>query len=278
MAVVSSMGFEKGTELDETYARFGNRVPMLHGFYFGYGVGDPTPPDNHLTMLMLLPGGEAQDLTPNAARPQLSVPEGRLAASLSDREPDGGSDWYFYRSAHALLTRSSRFQMRDLGAVGTVERRIPRDRLSPHSRLYALTGFKLYFTGGRDHHIDEIGVQISGDVLKVTLNDKNDDDVFGYLVDFVSIPQAGMNIDTGRSSGVAKGADRTELQAPPRAEFGITGFHFDYTTKDHHIRDVGVLRNDRYLDVYFGDKNGDDRFRWSVDWVHVSPRVALPSG
>ncbi|ATG51455.1 hypothetical protein CFK38_07870 [Brachybacterium vulturis] len=278
MATVSSMGFEKGTELDETYARSGNRVPMLHGFYLGYGVGDTTPPDNHLNMLMLLPGGDSQDLTPNAARPHLSVPDGRLAVSLRDRDPDSGSDWYFYRAAHALLPRGSRFQMRDLGAVGTVERRIPRDRLSPFPRLYALTGFTLYFTGGRDHHIDQLGVQISGDVLTVTFNDRNDDDVFGYLVDFVSIPQAGMNIATGSSSGVAKGADRTDLDAPPRAEFGITGFHFDYTTKDHHIRDVGVLRNGPYLDVYFGDRNGDDRFTWSVNWVHVSPQIALPVG
>ena len=46
-----------------------------------------------------------------------------------------------------------------------------------------LQGFTLNYSH-KDHHIDEVGVQIEGGHLKVSYNDKNDDDDFNWMVKY----------------------------------------------------------------------------------------------
>ena len=56
----------------------------------------------------------------------------------------------------------------------------------------------------------------------------------------------------------------------------ITGWEFNFVSKDHHIRDLGVLREGDDLTVFYGDKNADDLFDWRIEWAHVGERVRAP--
>jgi hypothetical protein len=209
------------------------------------------------------------------------VDDGRIEVMLRDRDHSGSRDDYHFRAAHALVQGrgASRFQLRDVGCTGRCRRQLPASVFGPlggaGAGVLALTGFKLFFTGNRDHHVDQIGVFFEGRELVVEFNDRNDDDVFGYLVDFVRISTLGLNVVTGSSSGATANGSEFPLPVPAGADWILRGFSFDFDSDDHHLRDVGVLREGDQLKVVYADRNGDDRFRWRIDWAHVSPQVIL---
>jgi len=278
MATVSTQGTGKGF-LDRAYPQFGSAVPVLSSFYFAFNFGQTGDTDNHVQSLLLLPGGPSLDLTPGADLNPSQVADGRIEVMLADRDSSSSRDDYHFRSAHALLPRASRFQVRDVGCTGRCRQTLPASVFgplgSPFPSVLALAGFKLFFTGDRDHHVDEIGVFFEGRDLVVVFNDRNDDDVFGYLVDFVRISPLGQNVVTGSSSGTTANGSEFPLPIPPGADWVLRGFHFDFNSADHHLRDLGVLREGGQLKVIYADRNGDDAFRWRVDWAHVSPQVVL---
>lgn len=282
MSVLNREGFAKGF-VDQQYGAFAGRVPLLSSFYFGYGVGGPSV-DNHLNSIMVLPGGSSQDLTPSADLTPTRVPDGRVQLMYRDKSPRSAKDEYFYQITHAFLAATvNRYQIRDVGCRGKCQREIqlpgsnsPGPVLGPS--VLVLCGFKLFFTGNRDHHIDQIQVAIDDEnKLTISFNDKNDDDVFGYLVDFARISGPGLNISKDEASGTARAGARVPLTRPSHAEFVLRGFNFDFRNKDHHIRDIGVVRKGSRMEVYFGDVNGDDTFDWNVSWAHVGPMVIAPT-
>lgn len=65
--------------------------------------------------------------------------------------------------------------------------------------------------------------------------------------------------------------------APSHAEWRIRGFRFDYPSGDRHLREVGVVKRDNDLEVFYGDDSGDLEFNWRVNWMYVGPPVATPS-
>jgi hypothetical protein len=157
----------------------------------------------------------------------------------------------------------------DVGCTGKCER-----PLSPPGSgyLFVLTGFQLNFTGVRDHHVDEIAVYEKDGVLTVKLNDKNDDDVFAYSVDYAWVsPTAFLN--SSSSQGTNSGGVAVSL---PSGRHVIRGFHFNYVSKDHHLREIGALTSGNKLEVYYGDKNGDDRFGWKILWATLKPSAPRP--
>jgi hypothetical protein len=279
MTIATIEGFGKGF-VEREYPLSDRGVPTLNSFYFGYGVGGP-PVDNHLQHIMLLPGGTSTDVTPNADLAPSTIPSGRVELLFRDDDPSDDKDEYFYRSSHVMLDNrfARRFQFRDVGDSGTVRRPLPPEvfgrRPSPDiRRIFALAGFKMFFTGNRDHHIDQLGVMLEDDgAITISFNDRNDDDVFAYLIDLVRISGVGMNILPGESSGSARGGERVNIPRPVGMDFVIRGFHFDYASSDHHLRDVGVIRHNDRMDVFFGDKSGTDLFNWRVKWAHVGPMV-----
>src|SRR5439155_6179623 len=113
--------------------------------------------------------------------------------------------------------------------------------IGPSNRnVFVLVGFHLFFTGGRDHNIDEVAVFEDGGSLTVALNDRNDDDVFGYSVDYAlwspDVPTS--TIETHEERGTAKGGAHIAL---PAGEKVIQGFSFTFKTGDHFLREIGVL-------------------------------------
>ena len=231
--------------------------------------------------------GVSTDLTPTADLAPSTVPAGRAELLFRDHDPTDDKDEYFYRAAHVMLAErfARRFQFRDVGDTGKVRRPLPAGIFSgrPHvptapGAIVALAGFKIFFTGNRDHNIDQITVMLEDDgAITIALNDRNDDDVFGYLIDVVRISGLGMNVIPGEASGSARGGERIASPRPRGTDFVLRGFHFDYASGDHHLRDIGVIRQNDRMEVFFGDKSGTDLFNWRVRWAHVGPQVIAPA-
>jgi hypothetical protein len=121
-----------------------------------------------------------------------------------------------------------------------------------------------------------------GDDLHVVLRDQNlnpASDDFSFLVDFVVIPSGpGLTVTRGIERGTAHGAERVHFPTPPPAHFLLTGWAFNFKNGDHHIREIGVDRQqDDFLAIY-ADRNADDPFDWRVEWAHVAPQVVGPTG
>lgn len=277
LCMANSEGFGKG-RTDPVYQVDGEEIPLLSKFYFGFDKGGAggRQVDNHLNSLMVIPGGESEDASPNADLPVTNVPEGRIALICQDDDADDPKDRYFYKVAHEVESGAiDRFSIRDVGCVGKCERTLPFPQGMPSidRGIFALVGFKLFYTGGRDHHVDEIAVFEEDGELTVKFNDRNDDDTFGYEVQYTWISPVGQNVHLGEASGLATGAERRLL---PEGVKVIRGFEFDFSSDDNHLREIGVLTSQDNLEVYYGDKGGDDQFRWNVRWATVEPMVVGP--
>jgi len=176
-----------------------------------------------------------------------------------------------------------RYQIRDVGCAGACSRTLPSNIFgnlpqhpTPAGRpIIALVGFKLFFTGNREHELDRIGVWFRENELNVALRDENVSvtDTFGFLVDFVVIPTFGFNVSTGIRTGTAKGLETVRLPTPSRAHFMLTGWAFNFQPGDREITEIGVLRNTDSFTVLYQDSGGGEAFDWRVEWAHIAPRV-----
>ena len=282
MASVTVDGFAEPFDPDsQPYVVFGSRVPALRSFYLAFDIGDPTPADHQINLIQVLSGGESQDLSPTADLNPANIPDGRLDVTLQDDDPKG--EEFFYKVSHSLLDSPGvrRFQFRDVGCVGQCVQSLPIPSLgtSPANLfppIIALVGFKLFFTGARDHELDRIGVWFRGNDLHVAMRDANGDDTFGYLVDFVVIPTAGLNVSSGMIRGDARGGRTIGLPGPSNTDFLLTGWEFNFVRGEHEIRELGVLRSGDNVTLLYADKNADDLFRWRVEFAHVGRRVLAP--
>lgn len=283
MAIVMAEGFAKPYDSDgQAYTAFGNQIPALRSFYLGYDVGDATPGDHQINLIQVLAGGESDDLSPNAEGQPVQIPEGRLHVALQDKSP--ANEEFFYRVSHSTIdvVGARRFQIRDVGCVSQCVRKlsIPTGSGVPAPvrtrQLFALVGFKLFFTGARDHELDRIGIWFVDDNLHVAMRDANGDDTFGYVVDFIAIPTLLLNVSTAVHSGSARGGQKVTYPNSSRSQSFLTGWEFNFRSGDHHIRDIGIDRGRDDFTVYYGDKNADDWFDWRVEWAHVGPLVNAP--
>ena len=273
MAIVTAQGTAKPFDPDgEAYPVFGARAPALHSFRLTY----PAPNDHQVALVQVLAGGDSEDLSPNAELEPADIPDGRLHVLLQDAQPAG--EEFGYLVSHSALTISGarRFQIRDVGCVGKCVRTLP---LSPvvGGSVLALVGFRLFFTGTRDHELDRVGVWFRGNDLHVAMRDANGGDTFGYLVDFVVIPRVGLNVSTGIERGSASGLQTIPFPTPARAHFLLTGWAFNFQKDDQEILDLGVIRGENDFTVFYGDNGGGDRFDWRVEWAHVAPQVVEPA-
>ena len=214
----SAEGFGKG-HINVDYPGTQQGVPLLSSFYFRFQVpGSSAGVDNHLNILRVMPPGNKTDLTPTADLPLDVAPPGKISLMYADKDADSGKDNYFFKVEHSVFS-AARYQMRDVGCTGSCEQviPIPGGGPAPHlPRVFVLVGFQLFFTGARDHHMDEIAVFEESGKLIVKFNDKNDDDVFAYKVDFAMIRPLGVSIQQGEDSGRARGGVRIPALRGPR--------------------------------------------------------------
>ena len=268
-------GFAKGfTSIN--YPGVDSGIPLLSSFYFRFEKnGSSSPVDNHINSIRVLPAGNSIDLSPNADLGPSVVAPGHVELTYADKDPnDSAKDRYFFKVAHSNLpsTHIRRFQFRDVGCTGKCEQVLPKPPgpiLPGFEPIFVLCGFKVFFTGNRDHHLDGLSVFETNGKLTVEFNDRNDDDVFGYLVDYALVNPVGLNIHLGEESGTTKGGARVFLPG----DKVIRGFRFDLRTSDHHLREVGVITGNDRIEVYDSDAAADDTFDWFVRWATISPLV-----
>lgn len=277
MSVVSSSGITRPFDQDGVpYALFRQRTPALRSFRLTF------PSDREVVLMQVLPGGTSKDLSPTADLGPANFPDGELHLAFQDSSPNPpGSNEFQYYVAHSLLSQpqGKRYQLRDVGCQGECSRAIPQEAfnsgrpghdIGPH--VIALTGFKMFFTGNRQHEIARVGVWFKKDRLHVALSDKNRDDVFAYLVDFVVIPTAGFNVEAKLEEGKgARGYETIQVPTPSHAHFVLTGWDFAFPSGDRELREIGVFRRDDDLTLMFRDDGANEPFDWGVQWAHISP-------
>ena len=279
MTVVTAQGITKPFEPPEPYPIFGTRAPALRSFRLTF----PAPNDHEIALIQVLAGGDSDDLSPNAENEPARIPDGELAVALQDANPS--DEEFGYLVSHSTLTipGARRFQIRDVGCQGKCVRQLPLPSSHPPlpdpgpPPLLALVGFKMFFTGARDHELDRIGVWFRGNDLHVAFRDINGDDVFGYLVDFLAIPRVGLNVASGIERGTSSGLETIQLPTPfLPSEFVLTGWAFNFRKDDQEILDIGVIRSENNFTVFYADSGGGRAFDWRMEWVHVGPVVATP--
>lgn len=281
MSVISASGITEPFQQDGIpYAPFSGRTPALRSFRLTF------PSDREVVLIQVLPGGTPEDLSPNADIGPARFPDGQLHLAFQDSTPSGNE--FQYSIAHSVMAepKARRFQIRDVGCVGTCSREIPQNAfqgdglaqpdIGPH--VIALTGFKLFFTGNRQRELDRVGVWFQDHTLHVAMRDQNAErnDVFSYLIDFVVIPTAGWNVTRNTDRGQARGLETIQLPTPSRAHFVLTGWQFNFQDGDHDIRDIGVFRREDDFTVIYSADGANAPFDWRVDWAHISPVVVGP--
>jgi hypothetical protein len=254
----STEGFGSGLT-DRDYPHVG--TPLLNAFEFHYGVILPpvkcgdlpdfwVQEDHHLAQILIWP-----DFSP-----------GRIRIGFQDKNGDAK---YFYRLSHHGVSdpRIQQFT-RTLDICSEQGKCTVRLDKPKGDFVFVLVGFQLAFHG-TDHHIDEVGVLEKDAELTVFFNDKNDDDLFLWSLQFAYVPRDLFG-ELGVSSGTRerRGASRSISSG----NSVIRGFKFNFepyftSGGDHHIGHISVCASSGRVDVLYTDKNFDDGFDWEVHWA-----------
>lgn len=237
-----------------------NGVPLLQNFYFRYSSGD-----RHALVLETRPGLPAAN---------------QINLGYYD---DSRNDDYFYKVAHYNIPDTG-IQTETITSVfsGTDVRVVSRP--GPDF-TFVLIGFSFRYSG-EDHHIGTVGI-IEEDRndgqsnIYISFNDRNDDDVFLYDVEYAWVPDS-FFLSTGEVGGVVSDNRGGDSASIPAGLGGTTipvirGFKFAFGgscegsgNEDHHIREIGVLTASTTsgdLEAYYSDVNYDDTFCWEVEWA-----------
>lgn len=255
---------------DRPYPVPGRTVPLLEQFFLLYYEGHGV--DRHVNTIMVMPGGEAQDESPNAGLGMPVVEDGQVAIILQDKNAD---DSYFFDISHHPVANVQRHNIRDVGCVGRCERQLPHPLINARGNVFVLVGFQIFFTGGRDHRVDRIGVYVRNGKLIVELNDKNDDDVFGYSVDYVLLPRLRVReTDTFTIGTAGVGSVLRTVQVGDKV---IRGFLFDFTGgPDMRLSRIaaGFLGLNSLLLAY-SDDSFTSNFSATIDYAVLAPPLEV---
>lgn len=233
-AAQSAEGFRKGYTQDNFRV---DGAPLMKSFYFRF-----TDTDHHIGAIEVQPH-----------KPSL----GQIAINFQD---DNGDDEYYYhiqsQPYYGQIWQRSTARVASKGA-DVMQLQAPPDLAN---WVFVIRGFYIYYAGG-DHHIDQISVLEEDGRVTVAYNDKNDDDTFWWELDYAYIPRSRFTA-VGTLSGTATGATRVSI---PAGSAVLRGFDLNFSSSDHHIQEVGFWMPDNgNLDIYYSDKNQDDKFAWRV--------------
>lgn len=152
------------------------------------------------------------------------------------------------------------------------------DQLDGYSpdKHFALISF--HFAFGNDgpgwpeaHHIDRIKISENDGELTVVYKDKNGDDDFWYSIEYTYLPDEMVN-QTGTAQENFVVGRRLQLlnNGPLSGDAVIAGFDFDYTHKDHHIKEIRFdVSNDFFSIANYRDGNADDKYSWKIKWLEL---------
>ena len=107
----------------------------------------------------------------------------------------------------------------------------------------------------------------------LTFQDEGADDNYFYRVSHASVPEG---VFRHRTSDFCKNTCSQWLNRPSRDHvFVITGFTFFFPGKDHRLTRIAIWEENGQLTVHYKDRNGDDLFRYDLEYVYL-PREMIP--
>ncbi|MDQ3564019.1 MAG: hypothetical protein M3436_07735 [Pseudomonadota bacterium] len=235
-AAQSAEGFGEGYTQDNFHV---DGAPLMKSFYFRFSDSD-----HHIRAIEVQPH-----------KPSL----GTIAINFQDKN---GDDEYYYhiqsQPYYGQIWQRSTERVASKGA-DVMQLQAPPDLAN---WVFVIRGFYIYYHG-TDHHIDQISVLEEDGRVTVAYNDKNDDDTFWWELDYAYVPRSRFTA-IGTRSGTAKGAARASI---PVGSAVLRGFDLNFSSNDHHIKEVGLwMPDDGNLDIYYSDKNQDDKFAWRVKY------------
>jgi hypothetical protein len=117
------------------------------------------------------------------------------------------------------------------------------------------------------------GSDVPAGQIFLTLQDKGRDDEYFYRVSHAAVPEG---VFRHRTFDYCKRTCRQWLNRPSRdSVFVITSFSFLFPGTDHHLKRVGLWEENGELVVHFEDQNGDDLFRYDLEYVYL-PSSMIP--
>ena len=161
--------------------------------------------------------------------------------------------------------------------------------LYPINGVPVLDSFYFRYTDA-DHHVQAISVDPASPIpnpspesantppgqIFLTLQDQNRDDEFFYKVEHATVPTS---VYRQKTFDFCKQSCKQWLSPPsPRHVFVITGFTFFFPGTDHHLRRVGIWEQNGELNVHFADENGDDLFKYELEYVYLPPEMIAKMG
>lgn len=129
-----------------------------------------------------------------------------------------------------------------------------------------------------DHHLLSLSVkpEPSGTITLAFADDNNDDDYY-YTVEHKRRTDSG--IITGSFVDFCNGSCLYPLSSPGTGYvFAIRGFRFYYRNSDHHMNQIGILRETNGVRTYFSDQNFDDPYTVYVDYAWLPPSMVESTG
>jgi hypothetical protein len=147
-----------------------------------------------------------------------------------------------------------------------------------------LDSFYFRYTGG-ERHVQAIAVEPASPIpnpnpqdpdapageIFLTLQDYGRDDEYFYSVSHAAVPEG---VFRHRTFASCRKTCSEWLNPPSRdSVFVITGFSFTFPGTDHHLKRVGLWEENGVLVVHFEDDNGDDLFRYDLEYVYLPPSM-----
>ena len=129
-----------------------------------------------------------------------------------------------------------------------------------------------------DHHLSSLSVKPeSNGTIMLAFADHNNDDDYYYTVEHKRNTSAG--IITGSFVDFCTGSCLYPLAAPgPGYVFALRGFRFYYRNGDHHMNQVGILREATGVRTFFNDHNTDDPYTVYVDYAWLPSSLVEYTG
>lgn len=129
-----------------------------------------------------------------------------------------------------------------------------------------------------DHHVTSLAArpQSNGQIM-LALADKNNDDEYYYSVEHKR--RSGTGIITGSFVDFCTGNCLYPLASPGAGYvFALRGFRFYFRDSDHHVDQIGIVRESNGVRTYFNDKNDDDSYVVYVDYAWLPASMVEQTG
>lgn len=123
------------------------------------------------------------------------------------------------------------------------------------------------FSKNEDTHIKSLGYQLepAEDAYFIYFRDKKPDEAVDFWVSYAMVKSTHVYCK-GSVTGKARGSAYREISA---SHPFLQGFNLRFTNDDHHIQEVGVILKPGKMNVYFNDKNDDDEFEYTIQYLDL---------